>query len=220
MIDLRKNDIIDAVFKRYKDSYKLTENTPDYMQKRDIDWYDAILRRNMRKDIKKIDREFRKFKRREFRARVWAWFKKLLKKLFPWFAKKAEPSAPVEPSELQTPPQSDITPAQSDAPEASDKTILPDAPDETIIIDAPAEAERDGTSEIRRAERSEDATPRRDTSAKTLSPRDPAPISPDTTFNQDTSFTSAELLELDKCEADNELPETDKQEPDDECPII
>lgn len=60
MIDLSKNDIIDAVFDRYKTTYECVRDTGDYMSDEDVDIFLNYVRRDMKKAFKKIDREHRK----------------------------------------------------------------------------------------------------------------------------------------------------------------
>ena len=97
MFDPKKNDMIDTVFNRYKDSFKLAENTDKIVPVKDRDYFYTCLRRHMRKDFKQVDRDYRREKRREWWSR--RWWVKLWRKIFGKCNPVEEPAALVPDTE-------------------------------------------------------------------------------------------------------------------------
>ncbi len=69
MLDLRKNDIRDEVFNRYKITYSLLNDTGDFMPDKDVNLFLRFVRKDMRKDLKRVKREYRRLRWQEWKER-------------------------------------------------------------------------------------------------------------------------------------------------------
>ncbi len=111
MIDLSKNDVVDAVFNRYVDSYRCTVDLLDFMPERDIDSFFAFLRKNMLKDFKRVNKEARKLKREKVREIKRMTKRNAVKEFVQTLAAPEEPAEPEPESETLPQPVPNTAPA-------------------------------------------------------------------------------------------------------------